>query len=259
MPCRFVLLTPGRTGSSYLTKSLNSHPNIIMLFEPWGSMFKTPKEKWTERARDQLKWLDNFFEKSYDAQISAIGFKTKLIDVLDPKMFMEMLREKDARIIYMVRKNIVKLAVSMVNARRIYAKTNTWNLKREKDRLPPFYLDPNEFVIELENAICLKNRLKAYIEELKLPTLKIYYKDLFLNESKTLRRINEFLGVPFVHTRSSLLKNTNDNLRKAVLNFDEIRSRYKDTVYEDMFDEISMSSENLFTRIKGYLSKKFIQ
>jgi len=227
-----------------------------MLPEVWAETCKIPREKWAECAKEQLKWLDNFFEKSYDAKIGAIGFKTKLGDVLDPKMFTEMLRQKGVKIIYMDRKNIVKLAVSVINSRRIYAKIKDWNLKREKDCLSLLYLDPQEFAIVLKNVIDVKNELSAYIEEVKRPTLKIYYEDLLLNESKTLRRINEFLGVPFVHTRSSFLKSTNDNLRKAVLNFDEIYSRYKGTVYEDMFDEVLMSSENLFTRIKRLFLKE---
>ena len=39
-------------------------------------------------------------------------------------------------------------------------------------------------------------------------------------------------------------KNTNDDLREAVSNFDELRSHYIGTPYEQMFDEVLVSGQN---------------
>ena len=249
---KFVLLFQGRTGSSYLQQSLNSHPNIIMLPEVWAGMKYIPKQKRKQNAEKQLNWAKEFFERYYNKKINAIGFKTKLIDVLDPKEFARFLEQNNIKIIYMTRRNIIKLTISEINARRLYNKTKRWNLAQEKDRLLPFNLNLNRFKKKLKEKEQMEKKLKIYIKTLNLPVLKICYEDLLMDELETLKKINKFLEVPFRKTKGNLVKNTSDNLKEIILNLDKIQSRYHGTKYEHMFDEVL--SRNWFSRLKKILS-----
>ncbi|MBW2965736.1 sulfotransferase domain-containing protein [Candidatus Woesearchaeota archaeon] len=260
---KFILLFQGRTGSSYLKESLNSHPDIIMQGEVWAGMKYIPKNKRKQNAKKQLEWAQKFFGKTYNKKIKAIGFKTKFIDVLDPKEFARFLEQNNIKIIYMTRQNIVKLTISEINARRLYNKIKVWNLSSEKYHLQAFNLNLNRFKKRLKEKEQMETKLKIYIKTLNLPILKIYYEDLLMDEFEILRKINKFLEVPFRKTKGNSIKNTSDNLREVLLNFDEIQSHYIGTKYESMFDEVLSRKRaklpfyrRFYERLKRVLSKK---
>jgi hypothetical protein len=225
---RFVVLFVGRTGSTYLVGTLASHPDIAMKWEWLGG-----KDGDTE-----LRDVRRFFTRSPHAQHPAVGFKTKLGDVTDREGFAKLLRELGARIIALQRRNSVKHVLSRVNSERIYDATGYWNLWNEEHRLPPATIDVVEFSRRLELLEEQKRRLETYVESLELPTLWLDYEDLLVDQRATFERAFSFLEVPFQPVQGKSIKNTSDDLREAVSNFDELRSRYVGTSYEQMFDEV---------------------
>jgi hypothetical protein len=66
----------------------------------------------------------------------------------------------------------------------------------------------------------------------------LFYEDLLEDEPGFVRRTLEFLNCTNLPLNSMTLKNTNDDLREAVVNFDELRAAYAGTRYESMFDEV---------------------
>ena len=60
----------------------------------------------------------------------------------------------------------------------------------------------------------------------------------WIGESRGKEAIFDFLGVPARDLESAFHKNTKDDLREALPNFDELRARYADTPYGPMFDEV---------------------
>jgi hypothetical protein len=61
---------------------------------------------------------------------------------------------------------------------------------------------------------------------------------MLINEDEFIRRVFEFMGVRYLAIKGKTLKNTQDNLRDAIVNFDELRRKYAGTPYEPMFDEV---------------------
>jgi hypothetical protein len=63
------------------------------------------------------------------------------------------------------------------------------------------------------------------------------YEDLLRGRRESLRRVLDFLKVRPVNLDGATLKHTNDDLRQAVVNFEDLRRLYAGTRYAPMFDE----------------------
>ncbi len=229
----YVILFIERDGSTYLTSLLMSHPDVAAVYERFAVMRQNGAS-----AQDQIQWADNFFTPSLINRYAAVGFKTKLVDVIDIDGFTALLRRKNVHIIHMQRHNRVKAVVSRVNARRLYEASGKWNLYSETDRLPPAAIDLDEFRQFLKEREQADAELEAYVRELGLPAVKIVYEDLQTDKTATLEKVFHLLKLRKLPLEGKTLKNTQDDLRKAVLNYDELREYYKGTGYEAMFDEV---------------------
>jgi hypothetical protein len=225
----------GRTGSSYLISMLVTHPQIAAVGEHLVDFQG-------EGAEAQIHWAKEFLTPPIIGRHRAIGFKTKLIDILDPDGFAHLLRQLECNIVHMNRQNRIKAVVSRINSLRLYEATDQWNLFSEEDRLQSrMTIDPEQFESFLQHKEKIDRELEIYVDHMKLPTLKIYYEDLISDKEGTLENLFSFLGVSSHPVRSATFKNTKDNLREVIANFDEIRFRYLGTPYEPMFDEILLS------------------
>ena len=72
---RFVILFPGRAGSSYLVTMLAAHPQIEVKSEVLGALRK-------DGSSAQLEWAARFLRGPLVSRHKAFGFKTKLRDVM---------------------------------------------------------------------------------------------------------------------------------------------------------------------------------
>lgn len=229
----FVVLFLERDGSTYLIGMLNSHPEIKTVYERFAVM----RQK-GQNAQEQLAWATEFFTPPFIGRKAAIGFKTKLVDVLDPEPFAQLLHEKECRVIHMRRRNRVKAVVSKINARRLYEATGNWNLYDKTDRRPPMNVAPEQFAALLQEREELDEELRSYVEQLSLPKLTVCYEDLLQDRDGVLQDVFAFLGVRPHPVEETTMKHTKDDLREALENFDALRARYEGTEYEQMFDEV---------------------
>lgn len=229
----YVILFIERDGSTYLTSLLSTHPQIDAIYE----RFAVLKQKGAG-SDEQLAWAREFFTPRWLNHVKAVGFKTKLIDVFDLAGFGALLKEKNVCIIQMQRRNRVKAVVSRINARRLFESSGNWNLYKESDRLEAITIAPALFAKYLREREQADQELEDFTRTLNLNTLKIVYEDLLTNRDGTLSKIFDFLHIDSVALAGKTIKNTSDNLRDAVLNFDELRNVYAQTPYADQFDEV---------------------
>lgn len=233
MSAAFVILFEGRAGSTHLTKLLDSHPRIRAQREVLGGLKNRNKG-----SAAQLEWVDGALIAPPDGTLDAVGFKTKLRDVIDQAAFADVLMRHDARIVHLERQNLVKQALSGINAQKLARATGRYNLFDEADRLPPQHVDPEELRNNLLRREQWQEDLRAFLEQHALPTLHITYEALLADEPSIVRDVLQFLGVRPARLRSPVLKATSDNLREAVLNFDELVASFAGTRYEAMFTEV---------------------
>jgi LPS sulfotransferase NodH len=182
--------------------------------------------------------LEGFLTPPIIGKKAALGFKTKLVDVLDMEGFTHLLQKKHCHIIQMRRRNMVKAVVSRINARRLYEASGNWNLYKESDRMPPLAIDFQEFDQYLLERRQADQALDAYVGGLDLPKIKVDYEDLLVNRDVIMQKLFAFIHVRPQQLQGKTIKNTRDNLREVVLNFDDLRARYAGTAYEPMFDEV---------------------
>lgn len=227
----FVTIFLGRSGSTYLMEALNDHSLIRADLEEMAMHIADGPEHQLEHARRLLT------PEKHGAH-AAIGFKTKLKDVLDAEGFARLIRELGTRIIVLQRRNVVKWLVSWHRSEELSKRTGDWNLYSEKDRPAPITIDIDIFASRLEQIELSRNRTREFVYHLERPTLLIYYEDLLTDERAMLEMICAFLGVPFEPIRGRSIKNTSDDLSQAIANFNQLKARYAGTHYEPMFDEV---------------------
>lgn len=233
----FVILFIERDGSTYMISMLESHPAIATVYERFAVM----RQK-GEDAAAQLAWARDFYAAPIVGSTGAIGFKTKLVDVLDPQGFAALLQEKNVRVIQMQRRNRIKAVVSRINARRLYEATGNWNLYNKSDRISSLDIDPDTFAQYLREREEADAELTAYVNALDLPKLLVTYEDLLLNRDAVLQEIFSFLDVAPHPVQEKTIKHTKDDLREVVENFDQLRAAYVGTPYEAMFDEVLVAN-----------------
>lgn len=230
---RFVILFVERSGSTYLATLLDAHQDILARREEFAQM----RQRGAGGA-EQLEWASQFYTPPLVGDHKAIGFKTKIVDILDPDGFAQLLENTNCRIIQLYRRNAVKAAISTINAKRLYDASGNWNLLKESDRLKPFSVDIDEFEQLLKERQEWDREVDDFANRLKLPKMTLYYEDLLQDEKLFKERVFDFIGVRHLPVQGKTIKNTQDDLRRAILNFNQLRSRFAGTIYEPMFDEV---------------------
>ncbi len=228
---RFVILFPGRSGSTYVISALDAHPAITAKGEVLDPLRPQGPEA-------QLDWTRRYLRGPAVNRSKAVGFKTKLRDVLDQAGFTSVLDEYDARLIYLDRRNDVKHAISRITARRLKDTTGRWNRYDGDARLDAFAVDFDDFQTRLDDVEAEKATIAEYVGQVDRPLLHLDYEDLLADPDATFHQLLAFLGLPPAPLEAATLKNTSDDLRDVITNFTELRARYAGTRYEPMFDEV---------------------
>lgn len=234
---RYVLLFEGRTGSSYLTTLLDAHPRIRAMEEELRRLKP-------EGHQAQAEWIRRALRAPILSPIACRGFKTKLRDIADPAAFAELLQELQPRILFMQRRNRVKLAISEIRSRMLKERTDMYNAYRAEDRLPPVTIPLERFDRMLKERERLDAELKAFVDTLDLPRFDLFYEDILIDEEQFKRQVFSVLDVPYHDVQARTFKNTSDDLRAAVINFDSLKAAYAGTPYADMFDEVLVPADS---------------
>lgn len=238
----FVVIFQARSGSTYLIDSLNSHPQIDAHFEVLVENAKKIR-KGKLKPNNQLEFVDRLLSKPPNSHnIVAVGFKTKLKEIVEKSRFADLLRKKQAKIICLTRKNLIKQTVSLLRAVKLNQETGDWNLYEPENKPKALKIDLDDCRIWLKQLEDEKQRIFNYVDSLRLPSLYLSYEDLLEKKDITFERIFSFLKVEPQMLNASCFKNTSDNLSQEILNFDEVRSYYVGTPYEEMFDEVLVTN-----------------
>ena len=186
------------------------------------------------RGKAQRQWVIGLLDTGKRSGAVAVGFKTKLKDVDDHREFTELIREHEFRIILMTRRNTLKLAISTLNARRLFEHRGQWNLQQGDAGLPPMRLERTPLMACIETCEAKEAELRSFVANLNLPQLVLDYDDLRGHPEQEMNRVLQFLEAPSLPLQSDVKKNTSDNLSEAIENFDEVEHWLRGTPYEGM-------------------------
>ena len=222
-PNRFVILFVGRSGSTFLQESLDAHSSIRADGERFGAY----------GVISQVRRMEEYLTSEHG--VDAVGFKTKLRDVRSPTEFASMLHERDVRVICLLRWNLVKQAISHANAVRLHERTGEWNRRRPVD-LGKLTVEPRQLIGDMERIAAERRTLLDFVADVGRPALVMQYEDLLSRPEESFELAFRFLGVDSEPVTSSTTKNTADDLRTAVENYEELCSALVGTGYETMLD-----------------------
>jgi LPS sulfotransferase NodH len=266
MSVKYIIISEGRAGSTYLRTCLKSVPGVVVdgelgtnsgfnvsrflklsssvLTQNPNFALKIFLEKQLKkiykfrylRVFTQLAYLHKIFKLKTAPDIKAIGFCIKFCHIANPTVFKKYIEHYQIRIIYLTRENVIKHAMSNINVARLLEKHGLWNSLKTTQLLPPLQLSSKELETEVKLRLKREANLRDYINALDTPVLRLPYELLLKDNDKYFEHIFAFLNIPPTHVMSNLAKTTSDNLRDAILNYDEVRTHFKDTEFYEMFN-----------------------
>lgn len=248
----FVIMFTARSGSTALYGQLRKHPDIVMRAEVFGA--KTLPDDVEQTDDNRIQFLRKFWAPfKGGATPSAApwrGFKWQIdrknAQFSRPRRLLKIMSEYDPRIVVLRRDNILKQAISALNARRLLTAT------KDSERPSAHVTMENAAVLEQFKTEKLKveiaelhqvvngirrsrHRLDLLASEIAGAKKEVRYEDFVSNPREFMMGLCEFIGVdPNKIGTQAYMKITSDNLADVVENYDEVRRFVTGTDLEPM-------------------------
>ena len=212
----FVILCEPRSGSTLLHTYLNFHPQI----QSYGEILR---ETWEVKKDAHADPLENSIRKPHAPKIKAVGLKLFYFyyeHALYAGAFQEILKNHDIKIIHLIRKDILKLYISLQRAE----KTNVWSSTKA-----PVREAVEKITINIEDfryfATTYVQRQKTFQNLFQNhPIHNITYEDLSSNPDDVLKGVQKFLGVSIKKLQSLLQKQNAENMEGLLINYEEAKA-----------------------------------
>ncbi len=273
---KFVIACNIRTGSTMLSSMLASHSQAICFFELFhrhleSVPFSVPgyqrKSKNPEivalRNSDPVEFLKSEVYKPQRRGIRAVGFKLLYPQArkgnpwwngsefdrwwekvgYEPDWnhaksdLWQFLREEPSvSIIHLKRRNLLRSKVSAITAQT----TGRWGTGATggiaTDNSPPrISIDFKECLQDFEAHRRMEDETDEFFDE-KLK-LNITYEELISNLPRTMRKVQNFLGITPLSLSSETKKQTTRHLSEIVTNYPELKVKFEDTPWQSFFDD----------------------
>jgi LPS sulfotransferase NodH len=196
---------------------LNSHPQI----KSYGEVLRENIEANTI-VKETFPYIERLAFKPHAPALKAIGLKLFYEYYEDPRYsssFNYVVNRKDVRIIYLVRRDILKVYVSL----KIAQKTNVWSSVKSatNEPRPQITVDRHDYMRFREEHLRHRTLFLALFKD--HPLLEVAYEDLAQNPRPILESVQEFLGVR-PRTLFTLLKQQNPgSVASLITNYDEVK------------------------------------
>jgi LPS sulfotransferase NodH len=241
---RFLVVFEGRSGSSLLVNLLNNHAATLCFPEILAQLpdqdektalietFFGSGQVWNVNPYTLAGhyYPGDPWKKVNSPRIEAIGMKTKFLDIGEPGPVRRRLEAEDCPLIYLTRRNQLKAAVSQLRARQLNIEHGGWNARDETMIVPPIRIDPKRLQEVVRRRRQVQKKTRGWITRCAVSQkLTLNYEDLLATPYATSQRVLDLLGLPVSRLADdiNLVKNTSDDLRQSILNFDEIRQSLK--------------------------------
>lgn len=245
--CKFVILGRARSGSNFLRGLLNSHSQIITfgeLFRSYDSIgWEFPDHDQYLQYRSLISLMQSnpvsFLEKKvfrkFPKRILAVGFKLFYYHAQDDSrkdVWPYLKNQKDLKIIHLKRNNTLGVIFSLKKANMTNKWTNITGEEEEKFTIP---LDYDECLKEFTWEQEARKQFDDYFEG--HPRIEVFYENLCNHCESEIKRIQEFLGVRYEIVKPTTYKQSNQPLSKSISNYFELKEKFKDTSWEEFFED----------------------
>lgn len=243
---KLIVVSQQRSGSTFLMKSLNSHPEVICEGElliggnvphlPILRNYRVPAKLYryiVARAWNPIRIFDNFLARN-DAPV--VAFKAMYNHLVSKRVRRYLKEHPEIRIIHLQRRNLLKQYVS--KALLGYKRSRRWEPHATK-KLPivSTYISPESAIREMQKVLA---QIREYTEFFSNHhTIEVVYEDMI--DGKCLKEqiandICDLLGIQKQPMCCDLVKVNPNRLELMVKNFDELSSALKNTQFEQYLD-----------------------
>lgn len=246
---RFLVAGCPRTGSSLIAMTLDLHPKVRCLGELFHpSLTERARNHHVSRDRDSVSFYRDgedpiaFLERCVwqTTSVSAVGFKlfpSHANTGSTKGLFSRLHREyPDLSVIHAYRPNYLDVWVSLERA----SQTGLWQVPSARSRqiaadAKPVVINPDE----LEAYFSFMETSDEMIATFHHPGryLRVTYSDLENRFQSALTRMWQFLGVDVVQLSPPLVKQNNESHSSFLLNYEELRRRFRSTRFAWFFSD----------------------
>ncbi|WP_017325326.1 sulfotransferase [Synechococcus sp. PCC 7336] len=246
----FVILCPARSGSTMLVHLLRSHPDIwcngeiflhngkigALVGNYHQKMLKNPvlRQSLEEDRKDLSKFI---YKYAFDSQGRKVaGFKFKhdefyLSDFVDISQFI--LRDKDIKIVYLVRENLLKRYLSWYVANYITKITLVAD-ERQRPKVSQVHLDPLECLKDFKKVLDWQESIKQKLDRHRM--LEITYEELISKPKDSHQDLCEFLGVSDRRLYTETKKIVQTHVSNVIENYHELKEYFQNTQFASFFE-----------------------
>jgi len=223
---RFMLLMPwGRVGSNLLFSILRQSAPMKLANENLNNL---------KTAEEQAAWFHEFYEEDAAQPSRAfIGSKQAMMAIRDVPAMTAALRRAEVRVVRLRRDNLVKAAVSQMraeaHAEKLRRETGegAWAIKKGMEPPAPSVLDVD---LLLKRIGIMERQHDALMAALTPDeVLDIEYEDINAALADVVQRVRDYLDVPQKAYDVPFIKATPDNLEQAVLNYDVVVAKLRES------------------------------
>ena len=237
---KFLIICPARSGSQLLVETLNNHPQLTTFPEP----FNRQQDSYLEYLRElcQKVYGKDDFVPGEDDLIPLVdelyknfnGFKVLTYQIPKEDPVWEYIKAIDGlKILHLTRENYFDMVVSHCVA----LETGVWHKRKEEESL-------SQPAVRIEQPVVDRKfhyieRMYFHFEEFFADSEKITfsYEEMSANFPATISKLLEFLGVAPAPLSEVMVKRITKTKRQIVDNYDELKTFYRYTPWEQYFDE----------------------
>jgi len=227
-----VIVTSQRTGSTFLARCLDSHPQIRCYLE---ILVKSDRHYSPEVRRHPIQFLDSFYARN---EAPVMVFKTMYNQlIIDFRLLWYFIKNTDIRVIHLQRDNLLKQHVSnMLNKQAHY-------LGRPPHTNRPVpeasvYINPQQAIFRMQMTQWI-SKLFSYLLRNHL-SIELVYEDMIDGHSLSSgasKKIMCLLDIDYVPMYSDLVKMNPDNLEAIIQNYDQVVRVLRGTKFGRYLDE----------------------
>lgn len=244
---RFILLAARRSGTTFLLRSLDSHPDIecfknvfditrrlryIVVDRP-NSPFHQYRTASPQRQLDYYfrrqglmdQFLNHYYQKS---EAKAVGIRLAYNQAAKYPEILRWAKENQVGVVHLIRKNALKRYVSQVTSVK---RGLTHATDPKQIQAIQVYLSPAKLKRNLSLVAKQMTQFEAMLQGPQY--LEVRYEDFTARQASETQRLLDFLGVdPHISLTADVIKINSNSLADIVENYDEIRRVLSGTPYE---------------------------
>jgi LPS sulfotransferase NodH len=263
---KFIILGRSRTGTNFLRGLLNSHPRVVTFGElfrhphaiRWGLPelrqestpigWDLPEERqsfpmsWLSRRypvmfleRDPVAFLAHEVFRKFPTDISAVGFKIFYYhahDALRAPVWHYLREQPVLKAIHVKRRNVLK---TFLSRKRAAISRNWVSLSGKEDEPASIVLDYDECLRAFVKTRAWEQEYEGFFKS--HPQLELIYEQLASDIDAQMKRVQEFLGVPYQPVTPRTYRQSYLPLSHAIVNYEELKTKFAGTPWHEFFDE----------------------